>query len=204
MSVAFGPASRLGTDLLGIELSAGATIIRVHHQDKGAIFFGPKPGVPPQNRFDAPSGEYRMLYAAERLEGAFVESILRRPDGRILRPAFVNERAWTLLRLERAVTLAKVFDEGLQFHGVDASVSASDDYTEPRALALKLYINYPDLHGLAYRSRYNNGEICFAIFDRVPASELTVMSEYRFADYPNERDRLMALYGATFDVSAAL
>ena len=38
-----------------------------------------------------------------------------------------TERQWTPIRIERQLTLAKIMDEGLLFHGVDASVSASDD-----------------------------------------------------------------------------
>ena len=128
MPLAFGPTGRFPAGLLAVERRAGDVVVRVHHQDHGAVFFGPKPGTPPQNRFDAPSGEYRVLYAAERLEGAFVESVLRRPAGRVLRRAFVEERMWTPLRLGRPLILAKVLDEGLQFHRVDAGVSASDDY----------------------------------------------------------------------------
>lgn len=57
-------------------LEAGSEIIRIHHQDQGAVWFGPKPGLPPAYRFDAPSQEYRTLYAAAALDGAFVETIL--------------------------------------------------------------------------------------------------------------------------------
>ncbi|WP_267213256.1 RES family NAD+ phosphorylase [Chelatococcus asaccharovorans] len=56
--------------------------MRIHRKGQGAVFFGPGVGRPPQNRFDAPGSEYGVLYAARRLEGAFVETLLRRPaDG---------------------------------------------------------------------------------------------------------------------------
>lgn len=204
MPVAFGPTSRFPAGLLAIERGAGEIVVRVHHQDRGAVFFGPKPGASPQNRFDAPSSEYRVLYAADRLEGAFAESVLRRPVGRILRRAFVEERVWTPLRLQRPLILAKVLDEGLQFHGVDASVSASEDYAGPRALALALHTDFPRLDGLAYRSRFNNGEVCFAIFDRVLSSDLTAMPAQRFAANAKRTDELMSLHGAVFDTSKAV
>ena len=136
-------------------------------QGAGRRFIGPGIGKPSQNRFDAPSSEYQILYAAQRLEGAFVETLLRRPTHRIVRRAFIEERMWTPLRLERTLTLAKIMDEGLLFHGVDASVSATDDYAPSRKLALELYQDFSTLDGLAYRSRHNNGEICYALFDRV-------------------------------------
>lgn len=204
MPVAFGPTSRFPAGLLAVELPVGEIVVRVHHRDRGSIFFGPTHGVPPQNRFDAPSGEYRVLYAAERLEGAFVESVLRRPAGRVLRRAFVEERMWTPLRFGRSVTLAKILDEGLQFHHIDASVSASDDYAGSRALALALYTDFPSLDGLAYRSRFNNGEVCFAIFDRVLPSDLAAMPGQRFDAHPRRVDELMTLHGAVFDTSSAV
>lgn len=204
MPLAFGPTGRFPAGLLAVERRAGDVVVRVHHQDHGAVFFGPKPGTPPQNRFDAPSGEYRVLYAAERLEGAFVESVLRRPAGRVLRRAFVEERMWTPLRLGRPLILAKVLDEGLQFHRVDAGVSASDDYAASRALALALHTEFPALDGLAYRSRFNNGEVCFAIFDRVLPADLIALAGRRFSDQPARVDELMSLHGAVFDTSGVV
>jgi hypothetical protein len=160
--VAFGPTSRFPSGLLAVELHAGDIVVRVHHRARPVIFFGPQAGTLPQQRFDAPSGEYRVLYAAERLEGAFVQSVLRRPAGRVLRRSFVNQRTWTPLRLGQSVTLAKILDEGLQFHHVDASVSASDDYAASRALALALYTDFPKLDGLAYRIAFQQrrGVLC--------------------------------------------
>ena len=160
--VAYPPTARFPAGLLAHNLQAGDVVVRVHHQSLGPVFFGPKPGVPPQNRFDAPGGEYRIMYAAERLEGAFVETILRRPTGRILRRAQVEDRMWTELRLERALVLAKLFGEGLQFHKIDPSVSASDNYRATRALALALHTDFPELDGLAYRSRFNSDQVCYA------------------------------------------
>lgn len=118
-----------------------------------------------------------------------------------MRRAFLEERMWTRLRLARSLTLAKILDEGLQFHGVDASVSASADYSPSRALALALHTEFPKLDGLAYRSRFNNGEVCYAIFDRVPPADFTVMSSDPLDADKTRVDELMAWHGAVFDTS---
>lgn len=201
MPGSFASTSRFTAGLLATTLDAGEIVVRVHRKVEGAIFFGPGAGRPPRHRFDAPSGEYQVLYAAQRLEGAFVETVLRRPTNRIVKRAFIEERLWTPPRLERTLTLAKVMDEGLLFHGVDASVSATEDYGPSRRLALALYEDFPALDGVAHRSRHNNGEICYALFDRVLRSELAEMPGHRFEDNRARTDELLRLHGAILDTS---
>ncbi|WP_325052344.1 RES family NAD+ phosphorylase [Sinorhizobium meliloti] len=75
------------------------------------------------------------------------------------------------------------------------------DYAPSRALALALHEDYPDLDGLAYRSRHNNGEVCYALFDRVLSSDLVTLPGQRFEDDPARTDQLMRLHGAVFDTS---
>ncbi|WP_234836645.1 RES family NAD+ phosphorylase [Sinorhizobium meliloti] len=172
------PTARFPSGLRIAALDAGDVVVRVHQKIHGAIFFGPAPGATPQGRFDAPV-----------------------PANRIVRRAFVEERMWTPLRLHRQLVLAKLMDEGLLFHGVDASISAGADYAPSRALALALHEDYPDLDGLAYRSRHNNGEVCYALFDRVLSSDLVTLPGQRFEDDPARTDQLMRLHGAVFDTS---
>ena len=78
--------------LLAEVLPAGSVVVRVHHLAHDAVWFGPRSGVPPQYRFDALGGEYRTLYCAARLTAAFVESVLRRPAGRIIARPYVEAR----------------------------------------------------------------------------------------------------------------
>lgn len=70
----------------------------------------------------------------------------------------------------------------------------------PRALA-EQWLGFLELDGLAYRSRYDNGQICYALFDRVKASELTPSGWLDLAKHPEVVDALMNLYGAVFDTS---
>lgn len=204
MPIPSAPTARFPSGLRSVTLDTGDIIVRVHRKSHGPKFFGPPPGSPPASRFDAPAGQFRALYAAQRLEGAFVETVLHRPANRIVRRAFVDERMWTPLRLKRPLVLAKIMDEGLLFHGVDASITAVDDYAPSRALALALFEDYPRLDGLAYRSRHNNGEICYAVFDRVLPTDLVEMTGQRFEDHPDRVDQLMRLHGAVFDTSAPI
>ena len=184
-------------------LADGERLVRVHRRDKGAIWFGPGIGRPPAHRFDAPDGEYRTLYAAQSLTGAFVETILRK-NQRILGRPFVDGFQWTVLEAGRPLKLAKLFDEGLAVHGTTNDICAGDVYAEPRLLARDLYLTFPDLDGIAYRARHNNGEICYALFDRVTPSSLHPVDPRLFEHERRLTDALMRLHGAVWDTTPPL
>jgi RES domain len=183
-------------------LPAGSRILRIHHEDNGAIWFGPSPGKPAAYRFDAIGGEYRIMYAAAAIDGAFAETILHgKTVSQILSQAFVEQRAWTELTLQRPVTLMKLYDDGLFWHRTDAWISASDDYSAPRKLALDAFRQCPALDGLTYRSRHNNGELCYALFDRVAKADLSEGPKHFLRDHRADVAGLMAKYGAVYDAS---
>jgi hypothetical protein len=69
---------------------------------------------------------------------------------------------------------------------------------------LALFSEFADLDGLAYRSRYNNGEICYAIFSRTSASDFAVEPVTPFVNVPDLVDHQMALHGAVFDTSSPI
>lgn len=95
-------------------------------------------------------------------------------------------------------------DEGLLFHGVDASLTAIDDNGPSRALALELHNDFPALDGLAYRSRHNNGEIFYVLFDRVPSIDLVELPSHLFEDNRTRVDELIQFHGAVLDISAVV
>ncbi|MCV9940663.1 RES family NAD+ phosphorylase [Boseaceae bacterium BT-24-1] len=198
--MAAGSSSRFTKGLLEFEIPGGRELVRIHWQTNGAVFFGPKQGAPPANRFDAPDGEYRILYAAEQLPGAYVETVLRHPS-RVLRREQVDQRAASYLQLQRSLRVAKLMDEGLQWHGVHVGEISVDDYAVSRALALDFHTAFPSLDGLAYRSRYDNSQICFALFDRVDPAALVPTGRLDFNTVPALVDNLMRPYGAVFDTS---
>ena len=193
-------SSRFDKGLLPVEIPKDAELVRIHWQTNGPVFFGPKPGNSASNRFDAPSSEYRVLYAAADLPGAYVETVLRRPF-RVMRRSEADDRAATRLQIQRPLKLAKVMDEGLQWHGIHAGEISVDDYGPSRQLARAFHTAFSDIDGLAYRSRYNNGQVCFALFNRVDPAELVPTARLDFHTAPAVVDDLMKLYGAVFDTS---
>lgn len=181
-------------------LPAGSTIFRIHQQNQGPIWFGPKPGDRPAHRFDATGGEYHVMYAAGSLDGAFVETVLRgKTRAKILARAFLDQRAWTELRVKRDLILVKLYDDGLLWHGTDASVSACDSYAVPREIAGSLHAEFPRADGITYRARHDNGEICYALFDRVVVDDLDAGSPALFTEHGGQIEVLMRKYGAVLD-----
>lgn len=181
-----------------IQIPAGQGIVRVHRLGRDALWYGPAAGQPPTYRFDAPAGEYRMLYCARDLTGSFVETVLRKAHRIIGRP-FVDARGWTVLACKRELHLAKVFDEGLVLHGVTNDICAGDDYAASQRFAGDLFAKDPNVDGIAYRARHNNGQICYAVFDRVSADEFREVERRAFRSEHAVVDRMMKEHGAVWD-----
>lgn len=65
-------------------------------------------------------------------------------------------------------------------------------------------MSFPDLDGIAYRSRHNNGEICFALFDRVGPSDLEPIEAHLFETERRRINRIAKAHGAVWDPSPPL
>jgi RES domain len=185
-------------ELLPVLIPANSIFVRIHKLGQGALWFGPERGTPPANRFDAPNGEFRTLYGADRLEGAFAETILRRAR-RIIARDYVELRQWSLVRTLRDLKLAKLFDNGLIWHGVTADIGSGDDYRGSQAFSAGLHAAHGDCDGIAYRARHNNGEICYALFDRVDVAHLLVLDSRHFRNERSITEDLMRIHNASWD-----
>ncbi len=194
---------RFPSGLLAVPISAGAPLLRIHETTRSPVWFGPAPGTLPRYRFDAPTGEFRTLYCARNLTGAFAETMFRRAT-RVLSRSFVEARAWSIIAPNRILRVAKLYDEGLVRHGVTADICAGDDYAESRRFARDLFTKFPDVDGIAYRARHNNGQICYALFDRIDPSEWQTLSRNPFADEMRVAEKIMRQHGAIWDLGTAI
>lgn len=198
MTVASGSASATSMSALPVLIPAGSEFVRIHGINHGPIWFGPAAGTPPSYRFDAENGGFGVLYGAQQLEGAFVETLLRR-GRRILSRAYVEERKWSVLQFQRDVRLLKLYDEGLAWHNVTSDICTGDDYKIPQAFSTLIHQQYPDVDGIAYRARHDNGQICYALFDRIAAASLLTVEGRNFADEKSVTESLMRRYNASWD-----
>jgi hypothetical protein len=165
------PPRWLSTEPLSgiVTYAAGSLWFRCHKRVDGPVFFGPGAGIAPKYRFDAPAGEYQVLYAGLNYEAAFIETFLRNPKGRTLDWADLDVRNMAVLTNDAPPQLIKAHGEGLSLLGTTAALSTGG-YREARRYSLELW-EHPDRpDGLIYSSRHNPDHLCAAIFNRPHAT----------------------------------
>jgi len=154
-----------------IAIPSGTRLFRIHRLDHGAVFFSPPvdPATgerqPPTYRFDSASGAFGVLYAAEQFEGAFVETILRNPQLTFVSQNYVTLRSVTEVACSRDLRLVDMHGRGLSRIGTTNAVSTGP-YAPCRAWSDYLYFHRARPDGIAYASRHNPLQICYAIFER--------------------------------------
>lgn len=105
----------------------------------------------PRYRFDAPRGEYPVLYACASQLGTFAEVYgdrarrLGEAEGGRYLVRLVPQRPLPLVDLTDVRLLASL--------GLDERVSLGDDYATCQAWALALWRGLPNIAGICYRAR---------------------------------------------------
>jgi hypothetical protein len=147
-------------------VAAGAGLWRIHQRVHGAVWFGPAPGNPPENRFDAPAGQFRVCYFGESLEAAFVETLIRGRSRLLVSLAELRDRVATTVPTARPLRLARLHSDGLVRLSLPASVPHGFPYGECQDLALAISEHSDEVDGIEYRSRWDDSQLCVALFDR--------------------------------------
>jgi hypothetical protein len=143
--------------------------MRCHRTALGAVFFGRGAGHPPTHRFDAPDGEYQVVYVGLSYEAALAETLLRNPRRRIVDLVDLRVRSMALLRNRSLLRLVQAHGPGLSQLGTTAALSTGG-YRASRQWSLGLWNHKSRPDGLIYVSRHNLGLLCAAIFDRPHAT----------------------------------
>ena len=145
--------------------SEGERWHRIHRSAFEPLWFGPGPEQLPSGRFDAPAHEYRACYFGLSPEAAFAETLLRNPSNRILSRIDLEARSISAILLTREVLLAQLHGTGLRRLGLSTD-TVHGSYARCRDLALALWSHRRGVDGIEYRSRFDNDENCFVLFDR--------------------------------------
>ena len=130
------------------------------------VWYGPAPGTPPSNRFDAPGGEYRICYFGDSPDVAFAETLIRRTHTRLVMQSELDVRSASNVAAVREIRLARFHGPGLVRIGVGAEVAHGEPYDLCQALALEIWQHAAAVDGIQYRSRWDNDRLCVALFDR--------------------------------------
>ena len=130
-------------------------------------------------RFDAPKGEFGVLYAAFDLSTAFAEAVLRTvpqdvapgEEPLLTYEELARRRVVQLAAVPggRPLRLVKLYDEGLAAAKVDNRIATDDDYVSSRRWAKAFHDHPAKVDGIAYLSRFMGSRRSVALFDRSAA-----------------------------------
>ncbi|MBK4736213.1 RES family NAD+ phosphorylase [Noviherbaspirillum pedocola] len=155
------------------KVDAGSILLRSHRSDKDPIYFNrPPAGVDDvRYRFDAPAGEFGVLYCAEEFAVCFAETVLRDLPSRIpgnedvcLPQAAITSRSVARLEVVQELRLVD-FVEGLVQCRADNSITTAYPYDVPNLWSLAVHSHKDGVDGIYYRSRFT-GHPAIALFDR--------------------------------------
>ena len=171
-------------------------MFRFYRNGYGSTYFA----MDRSGRLNAPDGSFGVLYAAQSLNGAFAETFLRDPGQNRVDGSFLRSKGLVHLTSTVDLRMAALFGPGLATVGATAEVTHSgvDGYDLSQGWSKALHDHPQDFDGIAYRSRHDDNEICYAIFDsaqrkiKVTAeypdldrSEIwDLIDQYRFRYYP--------------------
>ena len=120
-------------------------------------------------RYDGLSQSYGILYVAEAVEGAFIESFGRSHGAKGVAEADLRNRNLFELESDRQLTLVNLWGSGLVKIGADARITSGSDYELSRAWAEAIYLHPSKVDGIRYYSRHDNTQLCCGLFDRTSA-----------------------------------
>ncbi|HEX5657987.1 MAG TPA: RES family NAD+ phosphorylase [Polyangiales bacterium] len=150
-------------------------------------------------RFNAPSAEFGVLYAAMRAEGAFIETF-----GRVLEAKAplttrrqLEMRALSALTFATPLRLVDLTGAGLAGLGIDKRISTTEDSPLAQRWARWFWSHPEAVHGLFYCSRHDPGEACVALFaGRSAPSTSAIANPLSTPGFAAELARLLDRYGA--------
>jgi hypothetical protein len=138
---------------------------RSHPARHGAIYFGRNRA----HRFDAPAGEYGVLYVGADPHVAFIESFQIAGIHPAVTESKLAERALSRIRIRRPVRLVDLAGSGgLTRIGADARIfTAGYSVSQRWSRAIQNHPEEPD--GILYRPRHDPARFAAAFFDRIEA-----------------------------------
>ena len=133
------PPADLARRELPIVTSSGPWV-RLHRIVFPALHFG----VSGRSRFDAPGGQFGVMYVADTLDSAFIETFDREPSKL---DRYLNVVAWSEIEARGVASVEALTDlrlvditgPGVRHIGADGRLGSTDDYALTQRWSLALY-----------------------------------------------------------------
>lgn len=140
----------------------GGPLFRMHPASREPIYFGHAP----RNRFDAPAGEFGVLYCAEDEWGAFIETFGQVTGISSVTVTSLVKNPLARIELDRPLTVVDfTASGGLARVGADARVCTGDRALSQR-WSLSIWRHPLQVDGIAYGCRHDPPRVAVAVFDR--------------------------------------
>jgi len=134
---------------------------RIHKSHHSPLYFG-QTG---DNRFDAPTLEYRVMYIASDPHGAFIETFGSQTGIRVVSASELSIRSISELSCMRLLKLVDITGPGVAQLGADARL-ATGSHRIAQLWATKFWSHPEQVDGIYYRARHDLEQTCAAIFER--------------------------------------
>lgn len=168
----------------------GSEWYRSHPTRRGAVYFGRNRAY----RFDAPDGEYGVLYVEADADVAFIESFQVSGVWPAVTESKLKERSLSRIRISGTVRLVNLGESGgLTRIGADARIFTAG-YTVSQRWSRSIH-DHPDKpDGILYRPRHDPARVAAAMFDRI-AERVTAETLGRWMDQKAVLADVLDTYG---------
>jgi hypothetical protein len=173
---------RLPEDPPVVEVPLDQVLWQVHLLRCDPVWFGSAAGAPPKGRFDAPGAEYGTCYFGESLGVALLETLVRGRKHPLISRADLEVRGGSVFGMAAPLRMLQLEGAGLPSFGISAHEVMGAEYAECQDLARRLHARFPEVDGIQYRSRWDSGSLCWAVFDRAESRIGRLVRTHRLDD----------------------
>jgi hypothetical protein len=169
--------------------------LRIHRVEHGPLFFGRTCS----NRFDAPGGEFGVLYVGATTDAALIETFGHATGDNFVQRSELLLRGISVIGSTAQLKLVDLTGPGLARIGADERLcSGSQQLARRWSAALYSHSINPD--GLLFRARHDPSQMCAAFFDRAEP-HLVIRKTTRLSDAAFEDELLEFLLKYDFGLA---
>lgn len=139
---------------------------RIHRLQHHPAYFG-KSG---DNRFDAPTREFGVLYVGKDARCAFIETFGHATGVRIVEQIELETRGLARVEPHRPLRLVDLRGEDLARLGADARLTTGESYAVAQLWSRAIHDHPRQPDGIVYNARHDPSRVCAAIFERAHAA----------------------------------